>query len=421
MNSSANTRLPRINPRRPVRITPTGMRRIVLGSYAADGSGDALAPQPGSSLATAKPVRARGPFSHCVLVVAHAQRGTLDGHARQVLALAAILASPQTEVVLAVLGACQDDAGALGADRLLCVAEAGAAQHGPQAGAQWLAQLHAQLNPLVTYLPDRDADADLGRRFASAQRLSLAAHVIAVERGAPSNNPAASAPPKLRVRCHAQQDALRQGAEVVLAAPGVARSDLPFTGLGLAWTPEAVAAGQFAAAPAFLPADELGLQDLGVHAGDARSVALEEADFILAAGNGVTDLALFQQLADALGAATGASRVAVDDGRFPRAKQIGATGKTVQASTYLAVGISGAVQHLQGIKDCRHVLAVNTDAAAPIAKRAALLAVADSHALMRELLALVLAERAARGVQAGAATAVGAAPFVSPSPAGMAV
>ena len=119
------------------------------------------------------------------------------------------------------------------------------------------------------------------------------------------------------------------------------------------------------------------------------------ADFILAAGNGVTDVKLFLELAEALGAAVGASRVAVDDGRFARSQQIGATGRTVQARGYLAMGISGAVQHLQGIRECRHVLAVNTDVSAPMVQRAELTVVEDVQALMRELLALLQAERAA--------------------------
>ena len=82
---------------------------------------------------------------------------------------------------------------------------------------------------------------------------------------------------------------------------------------------------------------------------DAAELALEEADLIVSAGNGVRDLESFRALAAALGAAA-ASRAPVDDGRFPRSQQIGATGKTVSASLYLAFGISGAVQHLQGIR-----------------------------------------------------------------------
>jgi len=74
---------------------------------------------------------------------------------------------------------------------------------------------------------------------------------------------------------------------------------------------------------------------------------------------------------------------------------IGATGRTVQARGYLAMGISGAVQHLQGIRECRHVLAVNTDVSAPMVQRAELTVVEDVQALMRELLALLQVERAA--------------------------
>ncbi|KAB7540809.1 electron transfer flavoprotein subunit alpha/FixB family protein, partial [Verminephrobacter sp. Larva24] len=109
---------------------------------------------------------------------------------------------------------------------------------------------------------------------------------------------------------------------------------------------------------------------------------------ILAAGNGVRhgDLPLLHALAQEIGASVGASRVAVDAGHFARHQQIGATGKAVSASAYLALGISGAVQHLQGIKDCRHVIAVNLDASAPITGRAHLSVIEDSAALMQALI-----------------------------------
>jgi electron transfer flavoprotein alpha subunit len=126
--------------------------------------------------------------------------------------------------------------------------------------------------------------------------------------------------------------------------------------------------------------------DLGIEEIDAAQVALEEADFIVSAGNGVTDVGAFERLAGAFGAAIGASRVAVDNGMFTRDKQIGATGKTVEASVYIAFGISGAVQHLQGIKDCRHVIAVNLDGSAPIVKRANLTIIADTQATISSLI-----------------------------------
>jgi len=121
----------------------------------------------------------------------------------------------------------------------------------------------------------------------------------------------------------------------------------------------------------------------------SAQLRLEEADVIAAAGNGVTDVALFTRLAHALGAATGASRVAVDEGRFSRDRQIGATGTAVSANLYLAIGISGAIQHLQGIRDCRHVIAINKDAGAPMIQRADLSAIGDAQSVMAELLTLL--------------------------------
>jgi electron transfer flavoprotein alpha subunit len=129
---------------------------------------------------------------------------------------------------------------------------------------------------------------------------------------------------------------------------------------------------------------------------DAAQVALEEADFIVSAGNGVTDVSAFEKLAGAFGAAIGASRVAVDNGMFTRDKQIGATGKTVEASVYIAFGISGAVQHLQGIKDCRHVIAVNLDGSAPIVKRANLTIIGDTQATIASLMDAVALARSSR-------------------------
>jgi len=357
----------RVDPRRPAIVTPAGLRRIVLGSSEGERLTGAAQPRHGI---VAKPVRSPGPFTQCTLVVAHAERGSLAEHARQVVAAAAILAAADCEVVVAVLGACHDDAAVLGIDRLLVQGDFDPAAYQPEASVQWLLQLHREWRPTRCLLADRGADGELGRRFAVAAGLSLACSVVEL------------AADRVRLRAAAGFDALGAPAALMLLARGTANATLPFVGLG-----------QQAPAPALPAPAATGVEDLGIETGDPQSLALEEADFILAAGNGVTDLPLFDALAQALGAATGASRVAVDDGRFPRAKQIGATGKTVSASTYLALGISGAVQHLQGIKDCRHVIAVNLDAAAPIARRAALTVVEDSGALMQALLAQVQQQR----------------------------
>nr|WP_315208188.1 electron transfer flavoprotein subunit alpha/FixB family protein [uncultured Albidiferax sp.] len=355
----------RINPRRPAIITPAGLRRIILGSSEGERLTASAAHGP-----IVKPVRSPGPFTRCTLVVTHAERGALTDGARQAIAAAAILATADTEVVVAVLGACGDDAAALGVDKLLVLDSFDPSAYQPGACVQWLQDLHATLAPAQWLLADSGADGQLGRRFAIAAGLGLQCGVVEL------------AADSLRVPANVQQDWLRPHAPVLLLAKGVASTKLPFVGLGLR-----------AAAPALPAVPDAGIEDLGMKAGDPQTLALEEADFILAAGNGVTDLPLFHALALEVGAAVGASRVAVDDGRFARTQQIGATGKTVSASGYLALGISGAVQHLQGIKDCRHVIAVNLDASAPIARRADLTVVEDSAALMQALLGLVRKEK----------------------------
>ncbi|MES1988314.1 MAG: FAD-binding protein, partial [Pseudomonadota bacterium] len=132
-------------------------------------------------------------------------------------------------------------------------------------------------------------------------------------------------------------------------------------------------------------------KNLGMLPVASATIALEEADFIVSAGNGVSNVATLETLAHSLDASIGASRVAVDDGKFARDKQIGASGKTVSASDYLAIGISGAVQHLQGIKDCRHVIAINRDNSAPFVKRADLTIIGDAEEIMQSLI-LAIAE-----------------------------
>lgn len=358
----------RIDPRRPAILTPAGMRRIVLGSS----EGDRLGAQRTASHSAPKPLRSPGPFQHVTLVVTHAERGTLSDLARQAIAAAAILATPEVEVVVAVLGECQDSAAALGADRLLVLAAHDSSRYQPAAAVAWLQHLQDALQPTQWLFADNGADGQLGRRWAVGAGLTLACGVAEL------------GPQQLRVPASPGEDWLRPHARVMLLAKNVASTQLPFVGLGIRQD----------AAP--LPqVQEPGIEDLGVQSGDPQTLALEEADFILAAGNGVKDVQLFHDLARELGAAVGASRVAVDDGRFTRSQQVGATGKTVSATGYLALGISGAVQHLLGIKDCRHVMAVNLDASAPIARRADLTIVEDSAVLMTALLTLVRQQKEA--------------------------
>jgi electron transfer flavoprotein alpha subunit len=127
------------------------------------------------------------------------------------------------------------------------------------------------------------------------------------------------------------------------------------------------------------------LRPMGNLKADPATIALTEAELILSAGDGVTDWEAFHQLAAALGAAEGGSRVVCDAGYLPRSRQIGASGVLVEPKCYLAFGIAGASQHLQGIAGCERVVAVNTDIHAEMIKRADLSIIADAQAVMPAL------------------------------------
>lgn len=374
--------LARRNPHRVGFSRPNGIKRIDRSGAQTDTSQNLRTERKAVAVDPRTPVEIEAP-AFLIAVVPDLPGGRLSAHDQDLLGLARQLADSDPAVPGAVLaivfGAIREDGfGTAGVDRLMHIADQPPglsascnAKCSPEARLAVLTEIESELSPRHWLLPDSPVGgADLGRRLAARLSERPATQVWQVNQDAEGK------------RCSG------------LGAAGstdINRS-LPRLVLALAECALPVATTRHEARP-MTPPTPLSrmpgrIQDLGAVAVNPATVALGEAEFILAAGRGVSDWAGFHNAAATLGATEGASRVAVDDGFMARDRQVGASGTWVTARVYFAVGISGAIQHLQGIQSCDKVISVNLDPDCDMIKRADLAVIGDADQILAALVTL---------------------------------
>ncbi|AMB83839.1 electron transfer flavoprotein subunit alpha [Pseudomonas agarici] len=299
--------------------------------------------------------------------------GRLSSHDRDLLGLAHQLAGKDGAVLAVVFGEHKESTfETAGVDRLLVLGGSEFNGYSPEPRMLGLRAVDNQFKPRHWLLPDsRGGGGELGRRLAASLGERPATRVWQVKGDQCIGRAGAGL-----------QDVVRPLARLILAAAECAEpvSETRHEALSVALS-------------AHLARPLSRIEDLGAVAVDPAAISMAEAEFIFSGGNGVKDWPLFHQTAVALGATEGASRVAVDDGFMARDRQVGASGTWVTARVYVAVGISGAIQHLQGIGACDKVVAINLDPGCDMVKRADLSVVGESSEIFRALIAAVTAYR----------------------------
>jgi electron transfer flavoprotein alpha subunit len=261
---------------------------------------------------------------------------------------------------------------AFGADRIIAVEADALAAYDPDAAIAVIEHLAGELSPAAIIFPASAQGKDLSARAAGRLRRSLASEVteLSVEDGAiVVTRPvyAGKAYARLRFRESPALLSIRPNVFPVLEQAGAGVVERP-------------------AAP-----DPVRRTSVGpIEKGERDRLDVREADIVVAGGRGLQGperWEILEQLVEALGseATLGASRAVVDAGWRPHGEQVGQTGKVVSPSLYFAIGISGAIQHLAGMRTANVIVAVNKDPEAPIFDVANYGIVGDAFEVVPEL------------------------------------
>jgi electron transfer flavoprotein alpha subunit len=293
-----------------------------------------------------------------VLVIAEQRDGRLNRATWETIAAAQQAGGP---VTIAVLGAGADTAGAeLGAAdvaEVIVVDAAAVAEYTADGYVLALAALVAQEQPILVFLPHTYQTRDFAPALAARLGRALVTDVTAIKK---TGDRLVYVRPVFQGKLNADIEAAGPAPHFVTFQIGAFRADAAARGSSAARTRKVVVsvdggAIRQKAEPPFQEA--------------RQAVDLSQAERIVSVGRGIKGqehLKMAEELAKALGAEIAASRPICDAGWLPMDRQIGSSGQTVAPKLYVALGISGAIQHLVGMKGSRTIVAINKDPEAPI-------------------------------------------------------
>jgi electron transfer flavoprotein alpha subunit len=323
-----------------------------------------------------------------ILVVVEHEAGTVDRLSAEALTLGRTLAEATKEPLEAAAwgsgaAALAAGLGGAGVTTLHVLDDARFAEHAPEALGKALAQLVARLTPTAVIAPSSDRGSEVLAHVAARAGLPLAANCTEVRPGSP-------------------WEATRQRwGGMLLEEARLDGTTRLLTPAPHAFEPAAVAAGAGAPASVQPFAPDLSDGDFRVRLtsrvpAEAGKISLADARVVVGGGRGVGSAEGFAQLdelAALLGGTVGVSRVVTSAGWRPHSQQVGQTGTRIAPDLYIACGISGAIQHLVGMRSAKNVLAINTDRDAPMVTRATWAVVGDLHAILPAIIAEVKAAR----------------------------
>jgi len=301
-------------------------------------------------------------MGNSVLVIAEQRDGVLKKVAFEMLGAGAGLATASGgSVEAALLGSgldgLPDTLAQYGATKIYVADDDSLATYSSEGYTNTLADLIGKVEPAIILLGATAMGKDLAPRLAARLGVGLASDCTALEIDGGrllSTRPIFAGKALARVK-------LNGDPQMASVRPNVLAAPEPDPSAVAAVEPVAAAAGQVRARVVDI---------VGAGAGE---IDVAEADIIVTGGRGVAGPDGFvpiRDLAKTLGAAVGASRAAVDAGWIEHSHQVGQTGKTVTPNLYVACGVSGAIQHLAGMKTAKTIVAVNKDPEAPIFKLA---------------------------------------------------